>query len=165
MTPQGVLQLLDSAAGRPLQSWPIEDRKRVTIGRADDNDVVLADPYVSRAHAYLQFDPLEDAWRLISISRQQIVYQGQRVAELLLADGMVFRLGQNGCYLRFAESREDDDRKTITFDATSMPVFALDRQKMLREVSEIADGEYFRNLKLAASQLRSQRQMDETKTA
>jgi hypothetical protein len=165
MMPRSVLQLLDSAAGRPLQTWPIEDRQRITIGRADDNDIVLADPYVSRAHAYLHFDPLE-GWRLVSISRQQVFFQGQRFGELALADGMVFRLGQNGCYLRFGEaSNADDDRKTITFDASSMPVFALDQQMMLREVSEIVDGEYFQNLKLAAQQLRVQRQLDETKTA
>ena len=166
MTPHGVLQLLDSAQGHPLQTWTIADQNHVTIGRADENDIVVADPYVSRTHAYLQFDHAHDEWRVISISRQQVVYQGETRGELPLADGMVFRLGQHGCYLRFGESLDQAvDRKTISFDATLMPVFALDRKKMQREVNEIADGEYFQSLKNAASQLRQDRLARESKVS
>jgi hypothetical protein len=163
MTPHGVLQLLDSAQGHPLQTWTIAEKDHVTIGRAEENDIVVADPYVSRAHAYLHFDPAHDEWRVISISRQQVVFQGEARGELPLADGMVFRLGQHGCYLRFGQSLDGaDDRKTISFDATLMPVFALDRKKMQSEVNEIADGEYFQSLKHAASRLRQDRRAKES---
>ena len=163
MAPGGVLQLLDSAQGHPLQSWTIDARSHVTIGRAEENDVVLADPYVSRAHAYLQCEPAGEQWRLVSISRQQIVYQGETLGELSLADGMVFRLGQNGCYLRFGLSpKQTDDRATLSYDPATMPVFVLDTQKMQSEVSEIVDGEYFQALKKAANLRRGQRQQAET---
>jgi hypothetical protein len=164
MAASGVIRLLDSAGGHPLQSWKVENREQVTIGRSEDNDIVVADPYVSRAHAYLRFDEARDDWRLISISRQQIVYQGESHGELALADGMVFRLGQHGCYLRFDQSQpQEDDSKTISFDLKLMPVLALDRQKMEREVNEIVEGDYFQNLKNAANQRRNERLAADTK--
>ena len=40
-------------AGNPQQTFTL-DRERITIGRAEDNDIVLPSPIVSRHHAYLQ---------------------------------------------------------------------------------------------------------------
>lgn len=40
-------------AGNPPQSYTLE-RQRITIGRAEDNDIVLPSPIVSRHHAYLE---------------------------------------------------------------------------------------------------------------
>jgi hypothetical protein len=164
MAAHGMIQLLDSAQGYPLQSWRFEDRNHVTIGRAEENDVVVADPYVSRAHAYLEHDPASGQWRVISISRQQIVFQGEQRGELALADGMIFRLGQHGCFLRFDQSVEaTDGGKTLSFDPATMPVLALDTQRMQREVGEIVEGEYFQNLRDAVRSRRSQRLSAETK--
>jgi hypothetical protein len=100
---------------------------------------------------------------VISISRQQIVYQGRSQAELPLTDGTVFRLGPHGCYLRFGQLVEPgEDRQTLSFDARLMPVLALDVQKMQREVDAIVDGDYFQSLKDAAHLRRRQRMEAET---
>jgi hypothetical protein len=56
------LRLLPIEPGRPhlsLRSHP------VTVGRADDNDLVLADPEVSRHHARLE--PDGEGWRAIDL--------------------------------------------------------------------------------------------------
>jgi hypothetical protein len=157
MAVSSVIQLLDAAEGHPLQTWRFEGRTRLTIGRSEDNDVVVTDPYVSRAHAYLQFEPAGDTWRIISISRQQLMYRGEVHAELDLVDGMVFRLGPNGCYLRFNQNQEqDDNRSTLSFDPKTMPILVLDRQKLEREVGDIASGEYFAQLKKAVEARRAQ---------
>lgn len=166
MAPVSVLQLLDSAQGRPLQSWTIESEQRITIGRSPDNDVVVADPYVSRAHAYLAFDAPGASWRLISISRQQLSLRGELHNELALADGMVFRLGQHGCWLRFTQATVSaDDRQTMSFDGAAVPLFVLDVQKVQREVSEIVEGDYFRNLKQVAANRRNDRFAADTRVS
>lgn len=161
--PNVVLHLLDSDQGRPLQSWSFADRETITLGRADDNDVVIADPYVSRAHAYLKVE--NGGWKLTSISRQRVVHQGQPWDEMAMRDGMVFRLGPNGCYLRFGDSSPTQtNTKTISFEPTLMPVFQLDREKMEHEVNQITGANYFKQLKDAARQLREQRLSEETRT-
>jgi hypothetical protein len=158
---KAVIHLLDSDQGRPLQTWRFEQRDTITLGRADDNDVVLADPYVSRAHAYLKLE--FGTWKLTSISRQRVVYQGQAWDEVTLKDGAVFRLGPNGCYLRFGESQQaPTNLKTMSYEPTQMPIFQLDRQKMECEVNQITSGNYFQQLKQAAQQLREQRSTEET---
>jgi hypothetical protein len=162
MIPQITVHLLDSAQGHPLQTWTFENHDSVTMGRAPDNDIVVTDPYVSRAHAYLKFD--NGQWRLIALSRQLIFYEGQTWPEVSLGDGTVCRLGPHGCYLRFGQAEaQQHEGATISFDATLMPTLKLDREKMQQEVSEIADAPYFQQLKDAMRQRREQRQMDETK--
>ncbi len=162
MIPQITVHLLDSAQGHPLQSWTFDNHDSVTMGRSPDNDIVVADPYVSRAHAYLKFD--RGQWRLISLSRQMIYFEGQTWPEVPIDDGTVFRLGQHGCYLRFGQAgAQQNEGATMSFDATLMPTFKLDREKMQQEVSQITDGPYFQQLKDAMRQRRAQRRMEETK--
>jgi hypothetical protein len=162
MIPQITVHLLDSAQGHPLHTWTFENDDSVTMGRSPDNDIVVADPYVSRAHAYLKFDG--DQWRLIALSRQMIFYEGQTWPEVPVGDGTVCRLGPHGCYLRFGRAEaQQNQRATISFDAARMPILKLDREKMQQEVSQIADAPYFQQLKDAMRQRREQRQKEETK--
>ncbi len=161
MIPQITVHLLDSAQGHPLQTWKFDNRDSVTMGRSPDNDIVVTDPYVSRSHAYLKFDG--DQWRLISLSRQRIFYEGQALPEVPVGDGTVCRLGPHGCYLKFDQAEaQQDERATISFDATLMPIFKLDREKMQQEVSQFVDAPYFQQLKDAVRQRREQQQMEET---
>ena len=85
MIPRITLQLLDSAQGHPLQTWTFEDKDEITLGRSAENDVVLADPYVSRAHAFLKYE--SSGWRLVSISSRLIVLEGQTWREVPLVAG------------------------------------------------------------------------------
>ena len=153
-----LVELLDSAQSYAVQSWTFAEKERILIGRSPENDIVLADPYVSRSHAYLSWEGGQ--WRLISISSQQVVYDGQLRAEAPLAGDTVFRLGMNGAFLRFVEAdapAEQVNAKTLQYDPALMPVFQLDSDKLEREVAEISGSDYFQQLKQAAQTLRQQR--------
>lgn len=157
MVLHGVIQLLDSAHGRPLQNWNIRSDDRVRIGRAAGNEIVVADPYVSRAHAYLDFDAERNRWCITSISHQKIVCDGRALDQLDLTDGVVFRLGPRGCTLRFQQSVEQEDvdlRQTAVGDFIR-PVLSLDQNRLQEAVSEIAEGEFFRQLQQTAARLRN----------
>ncbi|MBL8827232.1 MAG: FHA domain-containing protein [Planctomycetaceae bacterium] len=153
----GVIQLLDSANGRPLQNWRVGTDKRTTIGRALENDIVVADPYVSRSHAYIEFDRERQQWLMTSVSQQQLVYDSKTVAQLPLADGMVIRLGGQGCHIRFNQQQaveQLDNRQTISFDMLMKPKLSLDKQQLAKEVDDIASGDFFQNLKQAVQRQR-----------
>ena len=64
----------------------------VTIGQATDNDIVIADPTVSRHHARLYYDGT--GFRIADLqSTNGIVMNNIKVDDLALRDGDTFRLG------------------------------------------------------------------------
>jgi predicted component of type VI protein secretion system len=140
-----VVELLDPAQGHPLHSWAFEGRSSITIGRAGENDVVISDPFVSRTHVRLE--AADGAWRAVSLSSQQLSLDGQRLEQFELSPGTVFRLGPNGCFLRFNLAREAaETRRTMEFDSALMPIFNLDKATLQREVGEVASSAYFQQL-------------------
>lgn len=149
-----VIQLLDSTKGHALQTWTFDNRATVTIGRAPDNDVELADPYVSRAHAYLQCT--SDGWRLMAISQQGLRYKGRSCRELAIVDDAECQLGPHGCLIRIKQADEPTNSQTLSFDETQVPVLMLDCEKLRQEVNQIAEADYFEALKHAARQRREQ---------
>lgn len=158
MIPQISVHLLDSAQGHSLQSWTFENHDSITIGRSPDNDIVVTDPYVSRAHAYLKFD--DGQWRLMAISERLLLFNGQKTAEVPVSDGTVCRLGPQGCFVRFGQAESQQNlRATISFDAAVIPDFRLDHEQMQQEVNQIADAPFFQQLKDAMLRRREQKQM------
>jgi hypothetical protein len=164
-SPTAALHLLDSAIGRPIRTWQFTDKQLISIGRGDDCDVQISDPFVSRIHAELRAQ--EGSWSLVSIGRHGILVQGETIKELSITGEIVFRLGSGGPTLRFNPTAapvenpaapQNDNRMTMMFDSTIVEnMFELDPTKLQREVSEIADADYFQELKRRAEQLRQQR--------
>ena len=154
-----VLELLDSASGVLLQTWSFPEKQRILIGRADECDLVVANPYVSRSHAYLERD--EEGWQVVAISSQQLLADGQRKQTIRLRQGDIFRLGTQGCDLRFrevhAEAEEDGGSGTLMFDPDSCPILHLDRDQLQREVAEIETGSYFQNLSETVKKMKQAR--------
>ncbi|MGE0606659.1 MAG: FHA domain-containing protein [Pirellulales bacterium] len=151
------LELLDAAHDRPLQSWSFSNAGPITIGRAVNNDLVVSDPFVSRSHARLEHSVA--GWRVVSLSEQLLLCDGQRLRDISLTDGQVFQLGPRGCALRFSVSQKGrGNQSTLTFDPATMPIFKLDTEKLQREVSEISSGTYFRELQQVAQRLRQRQQ-------
>jgi pSer/pThr/pTyr-binding forkhead associated (FHA) protein len=162
MIPQISVHLLDSAQGHPLQSWTFENHDSITIGRSPDNDIVLTDPYVSRAHAYLRFD--DGQWRLTAISQRLIVFNGQKVSEVPVLDGTICRLGSQGCFVRFGQEESQQNlRATISFDTALVPELRLDQERMQQEVNQIVDAPFFQQLKDAMLRRRERKQMEDTR--
>ena len=59
------LHLLDSATGRSVHSWTFDDVPVIRMGRSGENQVVVADPSVSRFHAELRYDGTR--WEVVSV--------------------------------------------------------------------------------------------------
>ena len=93
------LHLLDSSQGHPIQTWRFKDCHHLSIGRADDSDISLADPQISRMHVELTFD--DGKWVLQSHGRNGTQVGGEMVTEVRLTDRTVFQLGPNGPSLQF----------------------------------------------------------------
>lgn len=151
-----ILDLLESATGQPLQTWRFHVQERIVIGRAPDGDVVIANPYVSRSHAYLELD--SGIWRVVAISAQQVVVDGRKVNSAQLYEGAVFRLGANGCSLRFRResccSNSHEAHQTLSLDPETHPMLHLDQDQLARDVSAITDGAFFQNLNGSLERLR-----------
>jgi HD-GYP domain-containing protein (c-di-GMP phosphodiesterase class II) len=98
-------------------------RRIFRIGRFDDNDLVLDNPYISRYHAEIHFDGETYLLRDLDSTSGTFV-NGGRVQEQNLADGDYLRLGKaRGVEFTFhstgpetkvdAETDDDDDLHTI----------------------------------------------------
>ena len=154
-----ILYLLDSPQGHPFQYWTFEDQRVIRIGRAPDNDVVVPHPFVSRAHLELVFEA--GAWYAMVSSKQGILLRGpDPLFELRLESGAVFRLGAGGPFLRFnlvGDPAGEDSNSTVDSrmagKGTTMEL-ALDWTKLMREVGEIEQDNYFQQLQAAREKLR-----------
>lgn len=140
------LHLLDSAQGHPVQTWRFADKAVISIGRADECEVVIGDAHVSRLHVKLQWQ--DGAWTLISIGRHGTLVNDRLVAETQLPSQTVFRLGATGPMLRF-ESGARESRPSETIDAITPDLIAMleiDRDRQQQDADEIAGNSLFQEL-------------------
>ncbi len=80
------------------------------------------------------------------------------IDDLLLGNEMQFRLGLEGPTLRFTRGDSiTESGATMSSDPEKYPQFELNHDDLGREVAEIEQGEYFRNLQRMAKELRTQR--------
>jgi two-component system response regulator HydG len=77
---------------REGRSFPLEPGVENTIGRGPECLVVLSDPLCSRVHAVLE--ERAGQWLVRDQSRNGTLVNGQQVAEAVLADGAVLRVGE-----------------------------------------------------------------------
>jgi ATP-binding cassette subfamily C protein len=85
------LRIVSSGLPRSGETIPV-GLDRVTIGRADDCTIVLADSAVSRHHAVVERTP--DGFRVVDTgSANGVFVDEQRVSAAPLADGSRFRVG------------------------------------------------------------------------
>jgi pSer/pThr/pTyr-binding forkhead associated (FHA) protein len=154
------LHLLDSAQGHTLQSWRISDHSTVTIGRSDDNDIVIADPHVSRLHATLVHQ--DDGWTLVSLGRHGTLIDNRVISEAPLREGTLFRLGANGPILRFGLGELATSRSATldNIDPEMLSMLNIDQERQRREVEQITENAVFKQLQ---AQLRGQKDQDETR--
>lgn len=151
-----IIHLLDSAQGQPLQSWRFADREVVTIGRGDDNDIVIVNPQVSRTHAKLVQQ--DGSWTLISVGRHGTLVGDHVVSEAPLHHQMVFHLGVGGPMFRFdselPEPRRSETIAEIQTDVLTM--LAVDDLRKEQEVEQITSNALFQELQEQSRRLRKQ---------
>lgn len=151
-----MVDLLDPATGHVVQVWYVASQPVIRIGRDADQDIVIADPYVSRQHAELR--NVNGNWRLFSIGRHGVLVNGERITETSALNGIRFRLGTEGPTLRFSDRPlASSNSATITSDDTVKIALQVNESKVEQEVSEIAGGDYFRQLQERARELRRKR--------
>jgi pSer/pThr/pTyr-binding forkhead associated (FHA) protein len=140
------LNLLDSAQGHPVQSWRFDHRNRITIGRADDNDLALTDPQVSRLHVELLYRG--ERWLLLSHGRNGTRIDGVQVTEVELTNHTIFQLGTSGPSFQFLTARHSAAglATVANFDPSSLDFLVIDEQRKLEEVERITEGDAFRQL-------------------
>ena len=149
--------LLDSAQGKPIQTWRFTDATEITIGREDGRDIVISDPHVSRHHVTLVASGSD--WMLISCGRHGTLIDNRIVAEAPLRSGVVFRLGPTGPTLRF------DQGKALTsttatmdqIDPDAIAMLELDQERSRREADKIAGGALFDELLQTSQRMRAAR--------
>jgi Inner membrane component of T3SS, cytoplasmic domain len=92
-----ILRIRSPVIGRGEQIFELGEAP-ITIGRADDCDIVLLEQAASRLHARLM--PSPEGWTLVDEDSDAGVFVGaERVSRRLLRDGDVFRVGNTDLQL------------------------------------------------------------------
>jgi pSer/pThr/pTyr-binding forkhead associated (FHA) protein len=150
------VQLVDTASGRIVQVWEFEDRDTISIGRAPERDVTIADPYVSRHHAELR--RRDGQWTLVALGRHGVLVGGKDIAEAPVGDGTAFRLGGSGPLLRFYCSPLSEQELTLSGGHDPGELLPqINAGKRDEEVRGIVETDYFQKLQQRARDMRQQR--------
>lgn len=148
------VQLLDPSQTYPTQTWKFGGEPVLRIGRAEDGHIVIAQSVVSRRHAELHW--CENHWELVNLGRHGTLVDGRSVSRAPLADGATFQLGQAGPVLRLLVAAPRKVDTTMTLAGAPLDLFDdIDESERLRQVSEIADTDYFRQIQEQVRRLRA----------
>ncbi|WP_156800557.1 protein kinase domain-containing protein [Thalassoporum mexicanum] len=123
-----------------VKSWNFADRNVIKIGRAADNDVILAHPAVSRYHAELSHDNEANGWRYRNLGVNHTYWQDQKVDRLVVSDHIELRLAHNGPMLEF-QVESAPERPEICLHENNEPQDLFCKHcgtplQMLREINQ-----------------------------
>ena len=142
------LHLIDPAKGRTMQTWRFRKESLVRIGRSEQNEVVIGDPYASRFHCELRFQ--NEHWELVNCGRHGTMVRGERVETMAVDHGTVFQLGPTGPSFRFETVHEIPGSETTSI-YSGLPAMGealkIDEAKMEEQVEKITETPYFQHLK------------------
>lgn len=124
-------RLVIQASGQEPRLYELV-KARVTLGRAEQNDLVLNDLNASRFHAALEFTP--QGYRISDLnSLNGILVDGQRCREALLQNGSKVRVGDT--VIRFEDSRTWENSTLVERNQTAAILLAESEQRGLREAT------------------------------
>ena len=112
------LTLLHPVQLTPVQHWTFDESEIVRVGRSTDNQVVLYSAVVSRYHVELR--RINSSWELVSLGANGTYFEGKRIAQLPVRDGMIFRLARSGPNLQVHLSRSE----TLSIKQSTKPDLA-----------------------------------------
>ncbi|MGA8015682.1 MAG: FHA domain-containing protein, partial [Candidatus Dormiibacterota bacterium] len=106
----------------------------VRIGRGPGNEIVLADPHVSRDHAELRWDP-RGGWQVTDLNSHNGTYvNGHRISTAPLREGDVLTVGRR--HLRLVPGAlEEHESGDVRLDAVDLSVHTSEGRALLRHVS------------------------------
>jgi pSer/pThr/pTyr-binding forkhead associated (FHA) protein len=88
------LTLLHPLQSVPVQSWTFNAESKIRIGRSTNNDVVLYSAVVSRHHVEIR--KVEEDWEVVNLGANGTYIEGERINQIVAADGMIIRLASSG---------------------------------------------------------------------
>ncbi|MFO0946008.1 MAG: FHA domain-containing protein [Planctomycetota bacterium] len=151
-----LIQLVDLALGRAVQTWTFQNMASITIGRSPHCQISLADPYVSRDHVELHW--FANDWWIVGRGRNGVIIDGKRIIEQVISNGTSFRLGPEGPMFRFFHViPEELGENTISFETAIPAALEFNPDRLDREVREFEENDYFKKLLARTQELRSQR--------
>ena len=125
--PELTLNFKNKSVGK----YQLQKGESLTIGRRDDNDVVIDDPAVSGHHA--KIDALGDRFVLIDLkSKNGSFVNEQLIDSHWLKDGDVVTIGGHSLVLDFAEEELRRTQKREDFDETQVMSSTNHRRMMAR---------------------------------
>ena len=88
--------IICSSEGKPLKRFDLTRaeaiRKRIIIGRAEDCDIRITSPSISRHHCVVE--PDEDDWIIRDLgSTQGVELEGVKIEQADIKDGLTVRIG------------------------------------------------------------------------
>ena len=114
-----------------VEKYQLQKGQSLTIGRRDDNDVVIGDPSVSGHHA--KIDSLGDRFVMIDLkSRNGSFVNEQLVDSHWLNHGDVITIGGHSLVLNFSEDELRHAKKADDFDDTLVTNSTDHRRMMTR---------------------------------
>lgn len=141
------LSLLD-AKGSVVQNWPLTEKKTYRLGRANTNDIVLDNTWVSRQHAMLQIEENGTVNAIDMGSANGTMVNGHRIyAPTPLRSGDLIQIGgkstltflQDYCTLP-SSNPIDDEEQTIAFmTKTKVTVLICDIRRFTSLSEKIGD--------------------------
>jgi pSer/pThr/pTyr-binding forkhead associated (FHA) protein len=151
------LILLHPTTGTPLQKWTFHTEPLIRIGRAPANDVVIPSDVVSRHHAELRLEGRE--WVLIGLGSNGTFLDGERVDRSPVRHGQAISLAPSGPTFSFSRGAHPEFSPDQTTHLSALAAFGIeiDERKKVRQVSEIAESDYFQRLQKKASELRERK--------
>ncbi|MBE9013387.1 protein kinase [Pseudanabaenaceae cyanobacterium LEGE 13415] len=135
------LTLLHPVQLTPVQHWTFDESTVVRVGRSTDNQVVLYSAVVSRYHAELR--RVNSSWELVSLGANGTYFEGKRISQLPVRDGMIFRLARSGPNLQIHLGRPDSVRVKRSLESVRVPALNLsssddDRTQPLLKMQTVA---------------------------
>jgi hypothetical protein len=118
--------------------------------------VVIPNEVVSRYHVELRRHG--QAWEVVGLGSNGTLLDGERITQAPLQDGQVIGLAPTGPTLRFqAGAGVPAAEKTMFVGALPGLSFEVDQTKKQRQLTEIVDSDYFRQLQQRAAGLRGRK--------
>jgi len=93
------------------------------VGRSTDNQVVLYSAVVSRYHAEIR--RVNSSWELVSLGANGTYFEGKRISQLPVRDGMIFRLARSGPNLQIHLGRPDSTSVKRSLESIRVPALNL----------------------------------------
>ncbi|KKI99287.1 FHA domain-containing serine/threonine-protein kinase [Prochlorothrix hollandica] len=121
------LAFLDTPSLEPLKWWDFPTQRRIRIGRAMDNEVVIKDSLVSRYHVEIKYwdgDRSATAdgsrWVIQSLGKNGTFLNHSRTEQAFLLDGDLIQLASKGPRFRFALAVVDQHSPLLVPDADAV---------------------------------------------